>query len=110
MKPRRYRGAFARPIASCLLLLGWTIPLTLAAAPHIEDVRIGLRDGKDVARSRNGVWTPVQVTLKAGSEDVTQGAFRLSVETADGEAVPYVYTAPVPAIPANGERDRKSVV
>jgi hypothetical protein len=84
--------------------LGWTIPLSLAAAPHIEDVRIGLRDGKDVARSRNGVWTPVQVTLKAGAEDVTQGSFRLAVETADGEAVPYVYTAPVPAIPANGER------
>jgi hypothetical protein len=81
-----------------------TAPTVAAAPPHIEDVRIGLRDGKDVARSRNGVWTPVQVTLKAGTEDVRRGDFRLAVETADGEAVPYVYTAPVPAIPANSEQ------
>ncbi len=106
MKPRRYRGACARPLAACLLLLGWIIPLPLgaAASPHIEDVRIGLRDGKDVARSRNGVWTPVQITLKAGAENIPQGSFRLAVESADGEAVPYVYTVPVPAIPANSEQ------
>ncbi len=89
-----------------LLLLCWLIPLPLGAAapPHIEAVRIGLRGGQDAGRSRNGVWAPVQVTLKAGADDVTRGDFRLVVETADGEAVPYLYSAPVPAITANSEQ------
>jgi hypothetical protein len=80
------------------------MPAWAAAPPHIEGVRIGLPGGQNAGRSRNGVWTPVQVTLKAAADDITQGSFRLAVETTDGEAVPYVYTVPVPAIPANSEQ------
>jgi len=46
----------------------------------------------------------VSITLKAGAEDVTRDSFRLVVEATDGEAVPYLYSAPVPAIPANNEQ------
>jgi hypothetical protein len=71
--------------------------------PRIDDknIRIGLRAGPDVARSRNGVWTPVTVPLQASSDDVPRDRYRLVVETTDGEAVPYRYTVSVPAIPAN---------
>jgi hypothetical protein len=90
--------------------------LPAAAPPHIDGVLIGLRGGPDISlpdhpdvrggvgRSRNGVWTPVQVTLKAGHDGVTRGAFRLVVESNDGEAVAYRYTVPVPAISADGEQ------
>jgi hypothetical protein len=73
------------------------------APPRIDDkgIRIGLRDGPNVARSRNGVWTPVTVPLQTGGEDLPPDQYRIVVETTDGEAVPYRYTVPVPAIPAN---------
>jgi hypothetical protein len=75
-----------------------------AAAPlRIDDkgIRIGLSDGPDTARSRNGVWTPITVPLQAGPDEVPRGSYRLVVETTDGEGVPYRYTVAVPAIPAN---------
>jgi hypothetical protein len=74
-----------------------------ATPPRIDDkgIRIGLRGGSDVARSRNGVWTPVTVPLQAGPDDVPRDNYRLVVETTDGEAVPYRYAVSVPAIPAN---------
>jgi hypothetical protein len=90
-----------------LLLFCWAsaAPLGAASPPHIEgDVRIGFRSMMGGGQSRNGVWTPLQATIKAGADDVTLGAFNLVVESTDGEAVPYRYTAPVPAIPANDER------
>ncbi|MGH7226125.1 MAG: hypothetical protein ACRELF_23160, partial [Gemmataceae bacterium] len=82
------------------------VPAWAAAPPRIDDkgIRIGLRDGASGARSRNGVWTPVQVLLKAASDDVPRNAYQVVVETTDGEAVPYRYTAAVPAIPANSEQ------
>ncbi|MGH7227222.1 MAG: hypothetical protein ACRELF_28735, partial [Gemmataceae bacterium] len=89
-----------------VLLFCWlaNAAITSAAAPpHIEDkgIRIGLRDGPNVARSRNGVWAPVMIPVQASSDDVPRGSFRLVVETTDGEGVPYRYTASLPAIPAN---------
>ena len=94
--------------AGLLLLFVFSATCTSAWAatpPRIEDkaIRIGLRDGPDVARSRNGAWAPVEVPLKAGTEDVPRNSYRLVVETTDGEGVSYRYTVPVPAIPANSE-------
>jgi hypothetical protein len=101
---RSFRGAGR----GLLLLLAWTITSSAwAAAPLriVEDgARIGFRGVRVKKQSRNGVWAPVQVTLKADAEDITQGSYHLVVETTDGEAVPYVYSVPVPAIPANGEQ------
>lgn len=87
-----------------VLLTGILAPTVCAAdPPRIDDkgIRIGLRDGPQLARSRNGVWTPVTIPVQAGSDDVPRDSYRLVVETTDGEAVPYRYTAAVPAIPAN---------
>ncbi|MGH7225182.1 MAG: hypothetical protein ACRELF_18325, partial [Gemmataceae bacterium] len=53
---------------------------------------------------RNGMWTPVQVPLQAGSDDVPRHAYRLIVESSDGEGVPYRYGVAIPAIPANSQR------
>jgi len=95
------------PAAVLLGLLAWAsvIPLWAAAPPHIEgDPRIGFRSVQGGGQSRNGVWAPMQITLKAGADDITSGSYRLIVESADGEAVPYRYTVPVPAIPANSEQ------
>jgi hypothetical protein len=101
---RSFRGAGR----GFLLLLAWVItsPTWAAAPPRIVEggVRIGFRGVRDKGQSRNGVWAPVQVTLKAGADDVTRDSYHLIVETTDGEAVPYVYSVPVPAIPANGEQ------
>jgi hypothetical protein len=96
-------------LQACLLLFLWLACEQTggaAAPPRIDDkgIRIGLRDGPEVARSRNGVWTPVQVPIKAGPDDIPRDSYRLIVETTDGEAVPYRYTAAVPAIPANSEQ------
>jgi len=86
-----------------LFCLGIATSACAAAPPRIDDkgIRIGLRDGPNVSRSRNGVWTPVTVPLHSGSDDVPRDSFRLVVETTDGEAVPYRYTVAVPAMPAN---------
>ncbi len=88
------------------LLLVWllVLPAQAAAPPRIDlekGIRIGLRAGPNAARSRNGVWAPVTVPLRAGADDVPRDSFRLVVETTDGEGVPYRYTSSVPAIPAN---------
>ncbi|MHB1423755.1 MAG: hypothetical protein ACYC3I_11285 [Gemmataceae bacterium] len=85
------------------LCLALGTPAWAAAPPRLDDkgIRIGLRDGSSVARSRNGVWAPVSVPVQAGSDDVPRGSYRLVVETTDGEGIPYRYTVPVPAIPAN---------
>lgn len=86
------------------LCLGIATSAQAAAPPRIDQekgIRIGLRAGPNVARSRNGVWTPVTVPLQAGLDDVPRDSYRLVVETTDGEGVPYRYTASVPAIPAN---------
>jgi hypothetical protein len=69
-----------------------------------KGIRIGLRGGDNGALSRNGVWTPVMIPLQAGAEDVPRDRYRLVVETTDGEAVPYHYTVPVPAIPAHSSQ------
>src|SRR5262249_26926783 len=89
-----------------LLMSAIVTPAWAAAPPHIveSDVRIGFRSVQNKGQSRNGVWAPVQVTLKAGADDITRDSYRLVVETTDGEAVPYLYSVPVPAIPANGEQ------
>jgi hypothetical protein len=87
-----------------LALLCGVSSAAAATPPSIEDVIIGLRGMQNAGRSRNGLWAPVQITLKAGSEDVTAGGYRLVVESADGEEVPYTYTSPVPAIPANDKQ------
>jgi hypothetical protein len=96
-------------LRACVLLflcLACEKPIWAAAPPHVDGkgIRIGLRDGSEVARSRNGVWAPVQVPLKAGADDVPPDSYRVIVETTDGEAVPYRYMTTVPAIPANSER------
>ena len=86
---------------------GATVP------PRIEEggIRIGLRDGPKWRRSRNGVWAPVAVPIKAGREDVPrQTVIELVVETTDGEAMPYRYIVPVPSIPANSERPSSPTV
>ncbi len=108
-KPGALATGFFDPslaLRACMLLFlypGITAPTLTAAPPRIDDkgIRIGLRDGPNVARSRNGVWTPVTVPLQAGSDDVPHDQYRIVIETTDGEAVPYRYTVSVPAIPAN---------
>jgi hypothetical protein len=89
-----------------LLMVPIVAPAQAAAPPHIveSDMRIGFRSVQNKGQSRNGVWAPVQVTLKAGADDITRDSYRLVVETTDGEAVPYLYSVPVPAIPANSEQ------
>ena len=49
-----------------LLYLGITTSAWAAAPPRIDDkgIRIGLRDGTTMTRSRNGVWTPVTARSK----------------------------------------------
>jgi hypothetical protein len=74
-----------------------------ASPPEITQVKVGLPGGTATARSRNGAWAPVYVTLKAGGEGNPQGAFRLAVESTDGEEMPYRYTVPVPALEAAKE-------
>lgn len=91
---------------AALALLVLASPL-LAQAPRIQAVRVGLPNGQpheDANRTRNTVWTPVAIQLKADEEAVPAGRYRLQVETADAEALPYHYPVDVPAIPARGER------
>ncbi len=76
-----------------------------AAPPEIAQVKVGLPGGTATSRSRNGAWAPVYVTLQAGGEGNPQGAFRLVVESTDGEEMPYRYTVPVPALAAGEKRD-----
>jgi hypothetical protein len=75
-----------------------------ASPPEITQVRVGLPGGTATTRSRNGTWAPVYVTLRAGAEGNPQGAFRLAVESTDGEEMPYRYTVAVPALAAAEER------
>jgi hypothetical protein len=75
-----------------------------AEPPKISGVRVGLPGGKDATRSRNGTWTPVYVHLEAGAEGNPQGAWRLAVESADGEEIPYRAFAAVPALAAGEKR------
>jgi hypothetical protein len=107
VKSRPFRAGRAKPQAALLLaLLSYVFPASASAAtpPSIEDVMIGLRGMQNAGRSRNSTWAPVQVAIKAGPEDVAAGSHRLVIESADGEAVPYTYTAPVPAIGANDKQ------
>ena len=100
--PRNLSLALRACMSLCFFFALGT-PTWAAAPPRIDDkgIRIGLRDGPNVARSRNGVWAPVSVPVLAGADDVPRGSFRLVVETTDGEGVSYRSTSPVPAIPAN---------
>jgi hypothetical protein len=93
-------------VLALLFALLCALSASAAAPPRLDEkgIRIGLRDGSEVARSRNGVWTPVHVPIKAGSDDVARDSYRVSVETTDGEGVPYRYTTMVPGIPANSQR------
>lgn len=100
----RSNGEAVKRIGTLIFCLATATAVHAATPPHIEKVRIGLSDGPQTTRSRDGAWTPVQVTLKTGADNVTAGSFRLLVETTDGEAVPYRYTVPLPAIPANSEQ------
>src|SRR5581483_4111835 len=86
-----------------LLLVGIDTTAWASTPPRIDDkgIRIGLRDGPSVARSRNGVWTVVTVPVQAFAEDVPPDTYRIEVQTTDGEAVPYRSAIAVPAIPAN---------
>jgi hypothetical protein len=107
VKSRPFQAGRAKSQAALLLaLLSCVFPASAFAAtpPSIEDVVIGLRGMQNAGRSRNGTWAPVQIALKAGPEDVSAGSYRLVIESADGEAVPYTYTAPVPAIGANDKQ------
>jgi hypothetical protein len=103
-RKRNFRATSRR----LLLLFACVIPSSAwaTAPPRIVEggVRIGFPGVQDKGLSRNGVWAPVRVTLESGADDVPENSYRLSVETTDGEAVPYVYSVPVPAIPANSER------
>jgi hypothetical protein len=83
------------------------------APPKIEQVRVGLptgQGGPQANYSRNGAWAPVYVKLKASKDGNPQGSYQLVVESTDGEDLPYRYTAPVPALPANDEQTVLSYV
>ncbi len=84
------------------------LPLAARAdAPVIEQVRVGLPGGQgaqELGRSRSGAWAPVYVKLKAGKEGNVLGAYRVAVETTDGEGAPYRYATEVPALAAGDER------
>lgn len=89
------------------LLLGSLPSVGFAATPPRIDpdgVRIGLPDGPNIARSRNGMWTPVRIPLHAGSDNVLRDHYFVVVESIDGEATPYRYRTSVPAIQANGQQ------
>jgi hypothetical protein len=96
-----------RPALLTLLALS-ALPLAARAdAPAIESVRIGLPGGQgaqEYGRSRTGAWAPVYVKLKAGKEGNVLGAYRVAVETTDGEGAPYRYATEVPALAAGDER------
>jgi hypothetical protein len=112
MGPRTARPAsiphspFRIPHLALLALLAF--PLNgRADAPVIEQVRIGLPSGQgaqELGRSRTGAWAPVYVKLKAGKEGNGLGAYRVAVETTDGEGAPYRYATEVPALVAGDER------
>jgi hypothetical protein len=77
-----------------------------AGPVSIEQIRVGLphgRTGKS-ALSRNGVWAPVYVTLKAGKDSIPAESYRLAVQTNDAEGSAYRYTSAVPAISPEEER------
>jgi hypothetical protein len=96
-----------RPALLTLLALFALPPAVRADAPVIESVRIGLPGGQgaqELGRSRTGAWAPVYVKVKAGSEGNPLGAFRVAVETNDGEGAPYRFATEVPALAAGDER------
>jgi hypothetical protein len=101
-------NAIPIPSGARLVLLLWLLPAFAhaAAPPRIDDkgIRIGLRDGSTVARSRNGVWTPVAIPLKTDADEVPRERYSIVVESTDGEAVPYRYRAAVPALSAHSEQ------
>jgi hypothetical protein len=88
---------------AAVLLLG--LPLW-AQAPRLQSVRVGLPAGNvaELTRTRNTAWTPVAITLRADVEPVPAGKYRLWVESADAEALPYQYPLDVPEMPARAER------
>jgi hypothetical protein len=78
-----------------------------AGAVSIEQVRVGLphgRSGKQTALSRNGVWAPVYVTLKAGKDSVPADSYRLAIQTNDAEGSLYRFTVTVPSLSPEEER------
>src|SRR5579872_2954762 len=96
-----------------LLALSALAPAARSDAPALEQARVGLPSGQgpqDVGRSRTGAWAPVYVKLKAGKEGNGLGAYRVAVETNDGEGAPYRYATAVPALAAGEERQLVSYV
>jgi hypothetical protein len=97
------------PATRLALLTLLVLPLAARAdsPPVLEQARVGLPSGQgqqDVGRSRTGAWAPVYVKIKAGPEGNALGAYRVAVETNDGEGAPYRYTTAVPALAAGDER------
>jgi hypothetical protein len=89
---------------AALLILLACGAASAAEPPKIGRVRVGLPGGKDASRSRNGTWTPVYVTLEATAEGNPRDAWRLAVESTDGEEVPYRTYAAVHALSAGEKR------
>jgi hypothetical protein len=97
------------PATRLALLTLLALPLAVRAdsPPVLEQARVGLPSGQgaqDIGRSRTGAWAPVYVKIKAGPEGNGLGAYRVAVETTDGEGAPYRYATAVPALAAGDER------
>jgi hypothetical protein len=100
------RAPFLVPLCLAALLCPQAAHGQADSPPRIDHVRVGLptgQGGQEANYSRNGAWAPVYVKLKAGKDGNPQGSYQLVVETTDGEDLPYRYTSPVPALPANDD-------
>jgi len=95
------------PFRAVFVVMLMVVGPLAAEAPRIQAVRVGLPAGQpqsELTRTRNTAWTPVSVVLKADSEPVPAGRYRLKVETADAEGLLYHYPIEVPEMPARSER------
>jgi hypothetical protein len=97
---------FLVPLAVTLLFSPSAAQGQTDSPPTIEQVRVGLptgQGGEKASYSRNGMWVPVYIMLKASKDGNPQGSYKLVLETTDGEDLPYRYTTQVPALPANDD-------
>jgi hypothetical protein len=95
------------PFLFALLILPGVVSGQTSSPPTIEEVHVGLPSGageQTSGRTRDGVWAPIYVRLKAGPAGNSQGAFQIVASTTDGEDAPYRYTVAVPALTATEER------
>jgi len=97
---RRFRVGQRRTLRASLVALFLLAAVASAQTPpSLQSVRIGLPLDQTASLSRNGVWTPVAVTLRGGQEGSPAGAYRLRIETTDVEQISYQTSVNLPELP-----------